>query len=148
MFDPNAFLDMQVTESNDTKVTPVPVGEYTAVIGEVKVRPWQSKKDPSKSGMSLDVTCEIDDPSVKEFLGRDKVSIRYSPMLDINDAGMLDMGKGKNVGLGRLREATDLNVPGQPFSFNMLPGRVIKVSVTHRIEGEDVFAEVKSIAHI
>lgn len=148
MFDPNSFLEMQVTESNDTKATPVPVGEYTAVIGEVKVRPWQSKKDPSKSGMSLDVTCEVDDANVKEFLGRDKVVVRYSPMLDINEAGMLDMGKGKNLGLGRLREATDLNVPGTPFSFLMLTGRVIKVSVTHRIEGEDIFAEVKSVAHI
>lgn len=147
MFDANAFLDMQVTETNDTKVIPVPVGEYTALISKIEVRPWQSKKDPSKSGLSLDVTCEIDDQAVKEFLGRDKITVRYSPMLDINDAGMLDMGKGKNIGLGRLREATDLNVPGQPFSFNMLMGRVLKVAVTHRIDGEDVFAEVKSVAH-
>lgn len=148
MFDPNAFLDMQVTESNDTKVIPVPVGEYTAVIDDVKVRPWQSKSDPTKSGMSLDVTCDIDNAEVKAFLGRGKVTCRYSPMLDINEAGMLDMGKGKNAGLGRLREATDLNAPGQPFSFSMLKGRILKVSVSHRVDGEDIFAEIKSVAHI
>ena len=147
MFDPNAFLDMQVSESNDTKIIPVPVGEYTAVIGEVKCRPWQSKADPSKSGLALDLQCEIDDANVKALLGRDKITVKHGVMLDINDAGLLDMGKGKNVSLGRLREATDLNRAGQPFSFNMLTGRVIKVVVSHRIDGENIFAEVKAVAH-
>ena len=47
MFNPEQFLDMQVTDSNDTKSIPVPVGEYTAVAEEVKCRQWQSKQDPS-----------------------------------------------------------------------------------------------------
>lgn len=148
MFDPNSFLDMQVSESNDTKVIPVPVGEYTAVISKVDCRTWQSKKDPSMSGLTLDVTYDIDDQNVKSLLGRDKITVRQGIMLDLSESGGLDMGKGKNIGLGRLREATDLNVQGQPFSFNMLAGRVAKVAVSHRIDGENIFAEVKTVAHI
>ena len=53
MFNPEQFLDMQVTDSNDTKSIPVPVGEYIAVAEEVKCRQWQSKQDPSKSGLTL-----------------------------------------------------------------------------------------------
>jgi len=146
MFSPEQFLDMQVTESNDTKTIPVPVGEYTAVAEEVKCRQWQSKKDPSMSGLTLDIKWSIDDPAVKELLGRDKVTVNQGIMLDLTDSGGLDMGKGRNIGLGRLREAIGCNTPGQPFSFMMVSGRVAKISVSHRIDGENIYAEVKGVA--
>lgn len=148
MFDPEQFLNMQVTESNDTKTIPVPVGEYTAVAEEVKCRQWQSKQDPSKSGLTLDITWSIDDSTVKELLGRDKVTVRQGIMLDLTDSGGLDMGRGRNIGLGRLREALNLNTPGQPFSFSMVAGRIAKVSVSHRIDGENIYAEVKGVAKL
>lgn len=148
MFNPEQFLDTQVTEANDTKTIPVPVGEYTALIEEVKCRQWQSKKDPSMSGLTLDITWSIDDQNVKELLGRDKVTARQGIMLDITESGTMDMGKGRNVGLGRLREAVNLNTPGQPFTFSMLPGRVAKVNVTHRVDGDQIFAEIKSVAKL
>lgn len=148
MFNPEQFLDQQFTEANDTKLVPVPVGEYTAIAGEVKCRQWQSKADPSKSGLTLDITWEIDDSAVKELLGRDKVTVRQGIMLDLTESGSMDMGKGRNVGLGRLREALNLNQPGQAFSFSMIPGRLAKVSITHRIDGENIYAEVKSLARL
>ena len=148
MFNPDQFLDMQIEGQNDTKIIPVPAGEYTAMIEEVKVRQWQSKADPSKSGLTLDVQWSIDDASVKELLGRDKVTVKQGIMLDMTEQGGLDMGKGKNVGLGRLREALGLNVPGQAFSFPMLSGRVAKLTVAHRVDGEDIYAEVKMVAKV
>ena len=148
MFSPEQFLDMQVTESNDTKTIPVPVGEYTAVAEEVKCRQWQSKKDPSMSGLALDIKWSIDDAAVKELLGRDKVTVNQGIMLELTDSGGLDMGKGRNIGLGRLREALGLNAPGQPFSFMMVSGSVAKISVSHRIDGENIYAEVKGVAKL
>ena len=148
MFNPDQFLDMQVTDSNDTKTIPVPVGEFTAVVEEVKCRQWQSKKDPSMSGLTIDLTWSVDDAGVKEMLGRDKVTVKQGLMLDLTETGQLDMGKGRNVGLGRLREALNLNVPGQTFSFSMLAGRVAKVKVEHRIDGENIFAEVKAVTKL
>lgn len=148
MFNPEQFLDMQVTESNDTKLIPVPVGEYTAVAEKVAVRQWTSKKDPSQSGLTLEIVWDIDDPAVKELLGRDKVSVKQGVMLDLTEGGTLDMGKGKNVGLGRLREAIDLNAPGTPFAFTMIPGRLAKVSVSHRVDGENIYSEVKGVARL
>ena len=148
MFNPDQFLDMQVTEANSTEAIPVPVGEYTAIIGEVKCRPWQKKDDPSVAGLALDLSWDIDDSAVKELLGRDKVKCKQGVMLDLTESGGLDMGKGKNVGLGRLREACDLNRPGEPFAFSMLVGRIAKVKVEHRINGEQIFAEVKAVAKL
>ena len=148
MFSPEQFLDMQVTESNDTKVIPVPPGEYIPVVKEVKIRPWQSKADPSKAGIALDLQWTLDDAGVKTLLGRDEVSVKQGVMLDLSEAGGLDMGKGRNISLGRLREACGLNSPGQPFSVTMLTGRMARVKVEHRVDGENIYAEVKQVAKV
>lgn len=149
MFDPNTFLEMTVTDANSTVSVPVPVGEYLAVVEKVEARPWQSKDDPTKAGMALDVLWNIDDANVKALLEREKVTCKQGIMLDVTDTGGLDMGKGKNVGLGRLREALDLNQPGVPFSFKMIEGRMAKVRITHRLDTKKpdvVYAEVSAVA--
>jgi hypothetical protein len=144
-FDPQAFLDSSITEANDTKVIPVPAGEYLAVLEKVTPRQWQSK-DGTQSGIALDIIWLIEDADVKSFLGRDEVKCKQGIMLDVLPSGALDMSKGKNIGLGRLREAVGMNKPGQAFSFQNLPGNSAKVSVKHRLVEEDVFAEVKNVA--
>lgn len=148
MFSPDQFLDMPIEGSNDTKVVPVPIGEYTAIADDVKVRQWQAKDDPSKSGLALDITWIIDDAGLRDLLGREKVTCKQGIMLDLTESGGIDMGKGRNIGLGRLREALGLNDPGQPFAFSMIPGRMAKVSIKHRVHEEDVFAEVKGVAKL
>lgn len=148
MFSPEQFLDMSVDQANDTKVIPVPVGEYIAVCTEVKARPWSSKSDPSKSGIALDLQWSIDDANVKALLDRDDVKVKQGIMLDLTESGGLDMGKGRNVGLGRLREAVGLNTPGQPFSVTMVQGRMAKVLISHRAVDDQIFSEVKAVAKI
>lgn len=155
VFDPTAFLDLQVTESNDTKLIPIPPGEYVGQVEKVDVRPWQSK-DGLKSGLSLDVTWNIDDQRVKEATKRDKNTVRQGCMLDTTDTTPpgLDMGRGKNVALGRLREAVGLNANGAAFAFRMLEGRAAKLQVSHRPDERpgaqpgDVFADVKGVAKL
>lgn len=147
-FDADSFLNASIQGSNSTKTIPVPIGDYQGVLEKVEPRQWQSQ-DGLKTGISLDVTWLIEDQGVKDFLGRDTVSCRQGIMLDIDpNTGGLDMAPGKNVGLGRLREAVGLNDPSKPFSFHELPGRMAKVSVKHRIVGEDTYAEVKGTAKL
>lgn len=145
-FDPNQFLDMQITESNDTVIIPVPEGEYIAVVEKVEVRPWQSRDDSSKAGLALDIIWNIDDAAVKALLGREKILAKQGIMLDLQDSGGLDMGKGRNVGLGRLREAIGMNTPGQPFAFSMIPGNIARVKVKHRVVDDKIYAEVREVA--
>jgi len=144
-FDPNTFLNATFDETNDTKVIPVPAGEYLALAEKVDVKSWSSK-DGSSSGIKLEIVWDILDDNVKALLGRDTVKCNQQQMLDLTDTGALDFGKGKNVGLGRIREALDMNTPGQPFSFGMIQGRMAKVVVSHRVAGEDIYAEIKKIA--
>jgi hypothetical protein len=146
-FDAQSFLDATVTASNDTKVIPVPIGEYMGIIDKVNPRPWQSK-DGSQSGIALDVTWTVEDAAVKQQLGRENVTCRQGIMLDLTPQGGLDLAKGKNIGLGRLREAVGKNQEGEAFAFSMLPGLSAKISVTHRLVGEDTYSEVKSVAKL
>ncbi len=145
-FDPSLFLDSQVTESNSTSTIPVPVGEYLAVVEKVDARQWTKKDDPTVSGIALDIVYSISDQNVLDLLGRDKVTVKQGIILDMTDAASIDFGKGKNVSLGRLREAVDLNVPGQPFAFSMLIGRMAKVNVVHEMYQGEPKAKVQGVA--
>lgn len=148
MFDVNQFTDMQINEANDTVLRPVPEGEYIAIIASYEVRPWTGKEDPTKSGVALDIQWEIDDAALQADLGR-KPKVKHGVMLDLSEDGQgLDMGKGRNVGLGRLRQALGLNVPGKPFSFSQLPGQAARIAVKHRQDKNDpekVYAEVREV---
>jgi hypothetical protein len=146
-FDAQSFLDATVHTANDTKIIPVPVGEYFGIIDKIAARQWQSK-DGTKSGLALDVTWLVEDAGVKSLLGRDTVTVRQGIMLDITSQGGLDLSLGKNIDLGRLREAVGKNQEGEPFSFSMLPGLTAKIRVTHRIDGENTYSEVKGVAKL
>ncbi len=143
-FDPTTFLNTTTDESLDTKVLPCPEGEYIAIAEKVDVKPWASK-DGSSSGLKVEIVWDIQDEDAKEAAGRTTLRVRQQQMLDLTDTGQLDTSKGKNVGLGRIREALDLNAPGEPFSLGMIQGRMAKVKVSHRINGEDIYDEVKAL---
>lgn len=148
MFDPQAMLDATIEESMSTSVIPCPVGEYPATIKEVKLRRWTSTKDPSLAGIAADIFWSIDDQNVLQLLDRKELVVKQGLMLDTTDTGGLDCGKGKNVSLGKLREAVNLNSPGRPFSLNQLPGRAAKVKVGHRPDNKDnsiIYAEVNAV---
>lgn len=150
VFDPATYMTMTVDQEGSTKAVPIPVGDYTAVISEPKTRTWQGRADPSKSGIALDITYDLELPeAVKAELGRDKATVTQGIMLDLLENGGLDMGKGKNLQLNRLREACDLNRAGVPFNFMMFQGRVVTVKIGHRLgDNGDVYTDVKAVARM
>ena len=150
-FDPTQFLDTETTDQMDTTFTPVPVGEYPAMIKSVEARQIPSSKDPSELWTILDVTYAIDDHSVRDETGLPEPTIRQSIFLDINEEGKLSTEKGKNINLGRLREAVGLNEPGQVFSFASLAGTVCIIAVKHtpdKNDPENVYANVTKVAEM
>ena len=144
-FDAAAFMDATVSEVMDDKFIPVPAGEYPATATKVETRNWQGKKDPSQSGIALDIQWEIEDQKVKEVTGRDKVTVKQGIMLDLTEQGGIDIGKGKNIALGALRTALGMNSPGQSFSFRMIEGRRAKVKVTQRVDGDKIYNDVAAV---
>lgn len=147
VFDPSTFLNTQETGALSTSYDPIPDNEYSAFIGAgeeaVKARSTQSGQH------ILDVTWEITDPALAEQLGREKVTVRQSIFLDMTAQGTLDRGKGKNVQLGRLREALNQNDPSRPWSPLSLRGAgPAKIKVTSRTTDQGVFNDVKAVSKV
>ena len=145
-FDVEAFLSSAVTDANSTRTEPVPEGEYMAV-AHISDDPANPAVRTTQSGkVVLDVQWAIDNAGVKAATGRDDPVVRQSIFLDLDSNGRLDVSKGRNIQLGRLREALNLNTPGVPFKFADISGKVARVLVKHRLDSEGTtWADVKGV---
>lgn len=147
-FDPDQFMNETYEEANDTKYVPVPEGEYPAIIEKVELKQVEGKD--GKSFYPLEVTWNIQDQGVQDLLGQEVVRIRQSLYIDFNAAGTaMDFGKGKNIQLGKLREALGLNTAGQRFSLKSLEGQSAKVWVKQTPKKDDpetIYANVTKVA--
>lgn len=146
-FDSANFLNTVYTDSHATQYVPIPEGVYPCITGVPNVVSGSAKSD-GKPWYRLDLPIIIDSPEVAQLLGRDEVKSKFSVMLDVEN-GVLASGTGRNVQLGRLREALGLNDPGQEFALTMLGGRSAKCQVSHRAHptrAGEVIAEVTEIA--
>lgn len=135
------FLGMTVEGSNATQVELVPEGEYKAQIavdgiGLAHFKYKQGERE-GQTGYRMTVKWELEDPdgALKEQLGR-APTITQSIMLDLTPEGGLDMGKGRNVYLGQLRDAVNQNADGKPWQPSMLVGEQATILVKHRT-GQD-----------
>ncbi len=140
MFDSDTFMSATVEGESSTVFIPVPEGEFQALAEKVESR-------NANGYVILDVTWNIDDDSVVTATGRDKNTARQSIFLDMTDAGGIDMGPGKNIQLGKLREAIGQNGPGA-WSPSMILGNVAKIRVAHRLFGGATYADVKGTSAI
>lgn len=149
VFDPTSFLDATTTEQS-TKRPPIPAGvDLVAAIVKVDAKAWQGKKDPTQSGIRVDMTLEFDltqNPAVQKLVGLDKVSIIDGIMLDLTDSGAIDYSPGKNGKLRRYREALGLNIPGEPFAARMMEGRLIRAKIKHEPYEGDIYDKIDSVA--
>lgn len=153
MFSPETFMNAVFTEANETKIVPCPVGDWPAQCDAVTPKSGTiSKGDRAgETWAKLELRWVIEDPAVTAETGRNPTKVVQSIMLDLTPQGGLDMGPGKNVQLGRTREACGLNQPGQPFSPSMFVGRSARCSVSHRLDerdGQTIYAEVRAVTSL
>ncbi len=156
VFNPEQFLNLTVEDANATELLQVPEGEYTAVSEPVTSDSFKSfdinKGDRAGTkGFALNVVWLINDEDgrLKEFLGRaPKVTQRIN--LDIGPDGTLEMGKGRNVYLGQLRDALGQNLAGRPWQMGNLGNQVAKIQVKHRVDTASgrTFIEVPKVAKL
>jgi len=151
VFDPETFLDNTTEGANDTTYTPVPEGEYQAVIDTVGKPRRETSQKTGNVFTVMDITWMILDPQVKEIIGGRDPKVRQSIFLettpDASGKAILDMGKGKNIPLGRIRAAVNMNHGS--FRLSMLNGAgPAIVVVSHRPNPKqpgDVFSEVSAV---
>lgn len=140
-FNADTFLNTQVNDSNATTFEPIPVGEdYQASIA--KIEPRMAGDKPV-----LEVTWQTSDPRAVEATGMDTPTVRQTIWLDVTESGGLDLGRGKNVGLGKLRAALNQNQPGVAWAPGMLIGQSAMLKISHRAgkSPDEVYAQVAGV---
>lgn len=139
MFDPNAFLNATTSQPMSTSISPVPEGEWTALISDgddfVTFRQVDTQNGPRPIAR---VSFRIVDEACRAKLGRDDIRISQDLWLDVlSDGVSLDTGEGRNVKLGQLRAALRQN-DGSPWSWGKLRGAgPLIVRTTQRSDKND-----------
>ena len=142
---PDTFLNTEVSSANATAYVPVAEGEFTGSIKKIAPRVLNDGR------AVLDVTWAVDDEATRQETGMAEPTVRQTIWLDLTESGSLDFGKGRNVGLGRLRDALGQNETGKPWQPGMMVGGVAKIKVTHSIDKRDnetIQAGVVSVAKL
>src|SRR5689334_14282311 len=106
IFDPNNFMP-ETSEAGSTANPICEPGEYQATIEKVEpkiITAGPSAKNPGRQMPTLEVTWKIENNQFEKDYGY-KPTIRQLYWLDMVDGTRLDMGKGKNIQLNKLREA-------------------------------------------
>lgn len=143
-FDPDSFMHQTYTEANATREAPLPEGEYQGTIS--KVNP---PRQTQNGYVLMEVHFLVEHPELKDELGRDKSTARYTLFLDMTRDGALDFGPGKNVSLGRLRTAVGQNIAGEPWSPSQLEGQQANIRVKHTPDKNDpeiVYTDVRGVS--
>lgn len=151
-FDPNAFMNA-TAEPMATQMPVCPQGEYPFVLdSDGKMLVPKNIKGVGEKGpydfWQLELVALCQSEEVKQKLGRQKVPVRLRINLDLDANGRPESGEGKNVALGRLREALGQNKPGWSPSQLLGAGPFIgKVSHTEGRDG-NTYADITRTAKI
>lgn len=147
VFDPQAFLNSTLPGANSTKREIVSPGVYPAAISNLEIKNGVVQKDGPNYGkpwVALNFRWNIRNEPINAVMGQETVVVFDSCFLELDEAGGVAMGKGKNVQLGKLREAIGLNTG--PIQFAALDGRVAKINVINEPYKDDIQAKVTGYA--
>lgn len=138
----------EFTGQLDTAIIPVDEGEYTLVCEKYIIKAGESNNNGEKKPyVNLEVHWIVDDEEQRQKTQREKIIVRQSVFLDLTPTGGLDMGKGKNVQLGRLREALGQNSPTKSWRFGDIVGGMVKGMVVQRLlDDGTIVNDVKKVA--
>lgn len=143
IFNPEVLMNCVTETQMSTFIPPWPEGEWVVSIAKIDF------KNPKENMVLMELTLETIDPDVVSVTGIDPSQVRYAVFLDLTPSGMLDDTEGKNIGVGKIREAVGQNVAGVPWSPSLLAGQQFRVKSTQKSDKDNpeiIRTEVKGIA--
>jgi hypothetical protein len=146
-FNADDFMNETIEGAMDTEFKVIPPGEYLAQLADEQpdlIRHGTSEKT-GQVWKGVRLVWNVLDDKVKADLDRETVSVRQEFFLDLDEDSKLALGAGKNVRLGKLRDALGLNQG--PFNFNMLKGAgPARIKVGHeKAKNGETYAKVTSV---
>lgn len=154
LFDPASFLETSHKGNLDTSVVLVPEGDYLAqCTDKIDIKSGTIGEGKSRAGepwANVSLLWEVmNRDDLKTSLNMDRILVRQSIMLDLTDAGQIDLGTNKNMRLKRLLDATGLNST-KNWSLAQLKFTTAGIHVKHnKPDGFDDFvAEVDRVTSV
>lgn len=132
LFDPNTFLDGDIGGVMSTERTLVPINTYSpAYITDIKMAEGTVSKgdNAGKPWARVDFVWNIDSQELRNAMNRAQVRVTQGVMLDLDEHGNLDLGKGRNVQLGKLRKALGIN--GEANKWREFLNRPATIQIAH-----------------
>lgn len=147
LFNPETFLDDDAGGVLSTERTLVPTGTYSnCYIKDVKpsegiIGKGERAGEPWARMVFVWV---IDDDAVRQELNKSEVVLSQGIMLDLDSNGKLDEGKGRNIRLGKLRQALGIN--DGPVKWRDFIGKPATIQVGHSIYNGNPVEDVIAVA--
>jgi hypothetical protein len=153
MFDLDQFVNQTVDAPMATSFPVHPEGEFPFMFDadpkmlQVKHLEGTSQRTGNPYNFyQWELLAISQDPSVKQKMGREKVTVRCRVNLDIDQNGRFETGEGKNVLLGQIRDALGQN--GAGWSPKQLLGAGPFIGRVRQTEGNDgkKYADIVAVA--
>lgn len=132
-FNADSFLQQTVEAKLDTKRIPHPEGDWdTGQIVDLKIKDGTSKES-GRAWVRLQVAIANTDPQVHADMKLpedQQPKVYWEEFLDLTEDGTLDVSEGKNIKLGKLRQACGQN-SDEEWSIGDLKGAVVGFRVKH-----------------
>ncbi len=139
-FDPSALLETETDGDFNTRLIPIPEGEFAAHIKEGGVSVRGGTKDGAP-WRAADILFIIDDEEVKTSTSLKEPTAKLGLFLETDASGQRLLTKednpNANVKLGKLKEAVGIK-PGRKFSLRHLEGLSCFVRIKQRTDPQDI----------
>jgi len=140
-FDPSALLETETDGDFNTRLIPIPEGEFSAHIKEGGISMRGGIDKNGNRWTAADVLFVIDDENVKASTSLKEPVAKLGLFLETDASGQRlltkDDNPNANVKLGKLKEAVGIK-PGRKFSLRHLEGLSCFVRIKQRTDPNDI----------
>jgi hypothetical protein len=149
VFDANTFMETTVRAELSTKFPVIPEGEYLLQCKDIKLRQVEFKKIDG-SGVAIEVYWEVLDDGVKAATKMEHPQCRQSFLLDLmegSDPPQLDLSEGRNIRLGQILAACNLNSK-KGWNLASIKNQTVGGRVKHRENPDDAEAPFSEVVRV
>lgn len=153
-FNKDAFLQQTIAQALDIKRIPFPEGTHDEgiTIKDLSLNSGTVKEgeNAGKPWVQLTVIFKSDDPEVRAEMAladEQDATVRRQIFLDLTADGLLDVAPGRNIELGKLRNAAGQNTDEEWALMDLKGAAVGGIQVKHNInkDTQDTYAEVTAV---
>jgi hypothetical protein len=145
IFNAEVLLNAATEKSHATSIPPLPEQEFIFTVTKIDF------KQPKDGVIIMELSAETTDPVAVAATGINPSRSRWSTFVDLTESGLLDDTDGKNIGIGKIREAVGQNTAGVPWAPAALMGQQFRGKIVQKADAKDatvIRSEIGAVAKL